>query len=1098
MGFKKKALIAFVVAGIVLSGFLPLSATISNQGAMVEPLVARAADSLDTYFTLSLDTAIQDNGSVKVTWTIKVKDAYTSHLTATDPENPYLNLLDFIPGQDGTLHVLKLFIFTKADVDNMTALELKLVANPEKALNNFLLSLDITQPTNTGNVNWGGAPGQYVAVLHGNAGQNYVTSALGSLDMYVKKDFTLTKDSSAVTATDQNGTQLQDVKDSTDIKSNLPECGVIIDGTLEGCLIKIVYYVFYAFPGFLLSVAASFFNAMAAITLSSKLYTATTFITSGWSIVRDLANMLFIFILLFIAISLILDLEIGHASPKKMFASVILMAILLNFSMFFTEVIIDTSNIVARLFYNQIVVKTTGTAKYVGLTNESAIGVTEHDLSGGLAQAFHPQIFTSKEFWDKVPSVDGGGSTALAATAGGAAMGSVLPGVGTLVGAGVGLGVDTVYHLFAGGGGYSGIEPSFLLAILIISGLVFFFAAYAFFVAALSFLGRLIQLWVSIIFAPLAFVSYIVPSMHHIEDIGWSTWWKTLLEAAFSAPIFFFYLYIIVSMIQSKFLDDLGRGGDKTWFEMILLVLIPELIILFLLMKASKFAKTAAGERGGLVLKSAAVVGGAALGVGLGAAAFGGRRLAGAFAKSRDTEENRDLAAGRVTSASTLALQKKYGSGIIAGKTPEQIAQMAEFQNMKRGAEKKLKTSQYLASSSFDLRQSGVGNVISKATGMNMESLGFLSTKAAAGGYEGAVARDAEKKRKFAEKLGSNHEDQQKIEDTIAQRKKDISDQEEKVRKEEAKLTDLVTPLNELKNALEEARRKDIKDGTGAITTEGTAMVGGVAMSTTAIEAKVRDAQKDVEDKKKDIKTEEAKAVDLKKGEGFTAGTPQKIKAGDTKADGTIATTADELSGALSAKGMSLEKLEKALETSKKARQRAFFHQEMVNSGYKVHGEQYDDLGQMKRQGHFETSGGKFVKNSEAAREWGNSMKWTINDSFKKANIGGTVAKGIAGGIIGAMTVGPVVGAVAGLFGGGVLEGLKGAFKKADINLGKFSNARLGTRGTGLASDLDHQIHTFNSKYKAPASKFFDFLGDLTKGGGDHGGGGATHAGDHH
>ena len=72
----------------------------------------------------------------------------------------------------------------------------------------------------------------------------------------------------------------------------------------------------------------------------------------AWKVFRDLANMLFIFILLYIAIATILRVE-GYQA-KNLLKNVIIVALLVNFSLFFTKVIVDASNIVTLGFYNAV------------------------------------------------------------------------------------------------------------------------------------------------------------------------------------------------------------------------------------------------------------------------------------------------------------------------------------------------------------------------------------------------------------------------------------------------------------------------------------------------------------------------------------------------------------------------------------------------------------------------------------------------------------------------------------------------------------------------------------------------------------------------
>ncbi len=73
----------------------------------------------------------------------------------------------------------------------------------------------------------------------------------------------------------------------------------------------------------------------------------------AWETFRDLSNMLFIFIILYIAIASILNLS--GINVKKMLVNVVVVALLINFSLFFTKIIIDASNIVTIGFYNQII-----------------------------------------------------------------------------------------------------------------------------------------------------------------------------------------------------------------------------------------------------------------------------------------------------------------------------------------------------------------------------------------------------------------------------------------------------------------------------------------------------------------------------------------------------------------------------------------------------------------------------------------------------------------------------------------------------------------------------------------------------------------------
>ncbi len=94
----------------------------------------------------------------------------------------------------------------------------------------------------------------------------------------------------------------------------------------------------------------------------TKNVNAMSAINSAWATLRDLANILFIFILLYTAIATVLRLQ--GANTKKILTRVIVIALLINFSFFFTRVIIDVSNALSVGFYNAIITSGGGTHSF--------------------------------------------------------------------------------------------------------------------------------------------------------------------------------------------------------------------------------------------------------------------------------------------------------------------------------------------------------------------------------------------------------------------------------------------------------------------------------------------------------------------------------------------------------------------------------------------------------------------------------------------------------------------------------------------------------------------------------------------------------------
>lgn len=71
----------------------------------------------------------------------------------------------------------------------------------------------------------------------------------------------------------------------------------------------------------------------------------------GWTVIRDFANLAFIFVLVYIGVQTMLDIG---SSGKQLLAKVIIVALLVNFSFFMTRFVIDISNIFAYAIYSSI------------------------------------------------------------------------------------------------------------------------------------------------------------------------------------------------------------------------------------------------------------------------------------------------------------------------------------------------------------------------------------------------------------------------------------------------------------------------------------------------------------------------------------------------------------------------------------------------------------------------------------------------------------------------------------------------------------------------------------------------------------------------
>ena len=72
----------------------------------------------------------------------------------------------------------------------------------------------------------------------------------------------------------------------------------------------------------------------------------------GWSVTRDLANIIIVILLLYLGVTSIFDIDAHNL--KSSFVKLVFVALLINFSAFLTRVLIDVSNVVTISIYNAI------------------------------------------------------------------------------------------------------------------------------------------------------------------------------------------------------------------------------------------------------------------------------------------------------------------------------------------------------------------------------------------------------------------------------------------------------------------------------------------------------------------------------------------------------------------------------------------------------------------------------------------------------------------------------------------------------------------------------------------------------------------------
>ncbi len=373
----------------------------------------------------------------------------------------------------------------------------------------------------------------------------------------------------------------------------MPACGVSTGDELLGCVAKLFYYAVFTTTSFLFGLAGKFFDWTFAYSITDTSY-RTAFVNEGWAIVRDICNIFFIFVLLYAAFKSIF----GSHEAKSIVINVIIIGLLINFSLFAARIMIDASNILARLFYTSQAVEilasdSSGNYSRGGVDTLQDSGLGELSLSSALVNKINPQkiILGARNINIKDDALGANGN---------AQNNKNQP---------------------------IGIGAFFLITLLAV--IVNVVGLFVFLSVGLIFVARVIGLWIAMVLAPFAFFSYTVPKLSKTKMLGWSNWWSDTLGLCFVAPIFMFFLYLILLFLENGFSSLIDP--NVTGANFVLVTIIPFVFIMILLMTAKKLAKEYSGTIGQTITGAVTAVGAAALGGAALGTAWAGRGVGKGF-----------------------------------------------------------------------------------------------------------------------------------------------------------------------------------------------------------------------------------------------------------------------------------------------------------------------------------------------------------------------------------------------------------------------------------------------------------------------------------
>lgn len=330
-------------------------------------------------------------------------------------------------------------------------------------------------------------------------------------------------------------------------------------------------------------------------------------INTVWELVRDLINIVFIFILIWEGIKMIIGLS-STDYVKKFIGFLVLASLLVNFSLFFTKVMVDASNAVTIGLYNAISTQET-----------SAVPIEDNENMkvGNLAGQYMKSLGLTNFY---------SGAT-FQGTIGGSNQGQFI--------------------------------------ILILGSVLFVITAFVFFAVSMLFIIRYITVLVLLMLSPVAFMGMALQPIK-----GYSNeWWNSLRGQLIFPPVYMFMNFVVLTLISSEgFIVSNESGavvaGEQSSISLVFNFIIIIGLALFTLITAKKTASEGSSMIGQATGMLNSFAGKALLGTSAAVTSWGMRKTIGARALRES--ENEDLkaraAAGDKRAQARLATARKLAS----------------------------------------------------------------------------------------------------------------------------------------------------------------------------------------------------------------------------------------------------------------------------------------------------------------------------------------------------------------------------------------------------------------------------------------------------
>jgi hypothetical protein len=271
---------------------------------------------------------------------------------------------------------------------------------------------------------------------------------------------------------------------------------------LTGFILGFIFNILIALSGWFLGVCGTLLNVSLNATLHIKdIVDATPAVYEIWKAIRDISGIFIIFFLLYASIRLILDIQPPNFGD--LIKNIIIAGILINFSFFFTGLLIDLSNMTSLAIYRAI------TPERSDNFQKSKNALLFND--GGISDTFMQSLQIQKNLGKQ--NVD----------------------------------FTDISH-----------DVSFLIKSVVVqfaSIMIMITTALSFLAAAIMFVIRIFVLIMLLAFSPIWFAAAIIPELNEYAK----KWWGTLTSQLIFMPVYLILMYAGISILtKSSFFKNAG------------------------------------------------------------------------------------------------------------------------------------------------------------------------------------------------------------------------------------------------------------------------------------------------------------------------------------------------------------------------------------------------------------------------------------------------------------------------------------------------------------------------------------------------------------